>query len=416
MATVVDERQTVRLERLAQLAVGAGSNVKEGQLVEVIGSSVEHAPLVRAISRAAYEAGARYVEYRYVDQHVRRAMIELADEEVLAWSPPWVVDRIRTFGDEGAAQISIAGDPEPDLLGDLDQTRVGKARPIEAVKTYLELVSGRKLAWTIVPFPNEGWARTIFGEPDVERLWGAVADAVRLREPDPVEAWRTHIGKLVERAARLNEHCFCAVRYRGPGTDLTVGLNPGSRWKAAEFTTAWGTKHIPNLPTEEVFTTPDWRSAEGTVRSTKPLNVPGHGIVVRELELEVEGGRIVGVQASTGADVIRAQTELDAGAAHFGEVALVDGDSAVGKTDITFFDTLFDENATSHIAYGRGISMCVEGAVGLDRAEQAELGVNDSVVHTDFMVGGPDIDVDGVTEDGALVPILRGDVWVLDGR
>jgi aminopeptidase len=410
VATVVDERQTVRLERLAQLAVGAGANVQEGQLVEVIASSLDHAPLLRAIARAAYEAGARYVEARYVDQHVRKAMIELADEEVLSWSPPWVVDRIKTFGAEGAAQISIAGDPEPELLADLDHTRVGKARPIEAVKTYLGLVSGRKLGWTIVPFPNEGWARTVFGEPDVERLWEAVVFALRLDEDDAATAWKARMDELEARADGLNDRRFDAIRLRGAGTDLTVGLLPQARWAAARFTTTSGNDHIPNLPTEEVFTTPDFRRTEGIVRSTKPLSLGG--TLVRDLQVRFEGGRIVEVDASSGADVVRTQVATDEGAARLGELALVDGSSRVGQTGIVFWDTLFDENATCHIAYGNHVAPNV-----LDEAptpEEGEAGgINFSAVHTDFMIGGPEVDVDGITRDGDEVPLLRRDEWQL---
>ena len=400
------------LERYADLAVRVGANVQPGQELEIV-CLVEHVPMARAISKAAWEAGASYVTVGYRDQHVKRDLIEHGSEEALKRTPPWLMTQFEYMIDVKGALVEITGNPEPDLYEGLDEGRIGRTRMLEFAELTGRMTNDGLMSWTIVAFPTEGWATRVFGEPDVERLWKAVGAAVRLDAPDPVEAWRTHVAKLLERAARLNERRFTGVRYRGPGTDLTVGLPKGSTWRAAEFTTAWGTKHIPNLPTEEVFTTPDPRQAEGVVRSTRPLSIPGHGIVVRDLELEFEGGRITQVRASTGADVIRAQTQLDEGAARLGELALVDGESAVGRTGITFWDTLFDENATSHIAYGRGIAMCIEGAMGLSPEEQKVLGVNDSVIHTDFMVGGPEVDIDGVTEEGTHVPILRDDVWQL---
>jgi aminopeptidase len=410
MATVVEERKTLRLERLARLAVGAGVNVAPGQVVEVVASSLDHAPLLRSIVRAAYEAGARYVEARYVDKHVRKAMIELADEEVLSWSPPWLVDRIRTFGELHVASISIAGDPEPELLADLDERRVGKALPIEAVKKHIELINGRKISWTIVPYANEGWARTIFGEPDVERLWEAVEFVLRLNEDDPAAAWKARLDELGARAEQLNQRGFDAIRLRGEGTDLTVGLLPEARWAAARFTTTAGSEHIPNLPTEEVFTTPDFRRTEGVVRSTRPLSLGG--TLVRDLRMRFEGGRIVEVGASTGADVVRTQIATDQGAAQLGELALVDGSSRVGQTGIVFWDTLFDENATCHIAYGNHVAPNVLHDVPPPEEAEAR-GINSSAVHTDFMIGGPEVDVDGITRDGEAVPLLRRDQWQL---
>ncbi|HEU4481347.1 MAG TPA: aminopeptidase, partial [Actinomycetota bacterium] len=262
-------------------------------------------------------------------------------------------------------------------------------------------------------YPNEGWADAVFGEPDVERLWDAVARATRLYDADPVESWWEHVKELGERSRKLNERAFDAIRFRGPGTDLTVGLNAASRWMSADFETAWGQAHVPNLPTEEVFTTPDPTRVEGTVRSTRPLQLPNEGVTVRDLEIRFVEGRAVEINASEGADVIRTQMSIDEGAARLGEIALVDEASAVGRTGVSFGNTLFDENATCHIAYGAGFTFAVEGTDGLSIEDQVAAGVNHSKVHTDFMIGGPEVDVEGLTRDGEVVSIIKDDVWQL---
>jgi aminopeptidase len=399
-----------RLERYARLAVEVGSNVGEGQVVWVAGLP-EHAPLARAIARVAYEKGARYVDVEYSDQHVRRARIELAPDDSLGWTPPWMLAKVDHVSGERGALIQIVGDPEPELLADLDGTRVGKTRARELAERYVKATNQRLINWAIVAYPNEGWATSVFGEPDVERLWDAVVSATRLDEPDPVEAWRAHIDKLVERASLLNERGFDAVRFRGPGTDLTVGLIPASTWCTALEETVDGRRHVVNMPTEEVFTTPDRRRTEGVVRSTMPLALSGN--VVRDLELRFEGGRAVEVNASTGADLIREQLRQDENACMLGEVALVDGDSRVGRTGLVFLNTLFDENASCHIAYGAGILDAIPGGSEKSEEELAELGFNNSTIHTDFMIGGPDVEVDGLDAHGRATPILRGDAWQL---
>ena len=399
-----------RLRAYAELAVRIGANVGEGQVVLVNGL-VEHAPLVREIADVAYGAGARWVDASYADMHVRRSRIAKGPEEMLDHSAPWAVKMLDDLGEENGALISITGDPEPELMADLDQERLGKARQTALMQSHLRNVMARRVNWTIVSFPNEGWAETVFGEPDVERLWNDVAKTVRLDEPDPVAAWETHIERLEERARVLNERQFDAIRFRGPGTDLTVGLNERSRWRSASTETTFGRRHVPNVPTEEVFTTPDYRRAQGTVRSTMPLALPGN--IIRDLELRFDGGKVVEVKASTGEDYVREQIATDEGSARLGELALVDGTSRVGQTGHIFFNTLFDENATCHIAYGRGIAHCVEGADELDADGQLAAGVNQSSIHTDFMVGGPEVEVDGLDSDGNATPIIRSNEWQL---
>jgi aminopeptidase len=390
-----------RLERYAELVVRVGANVQPGQEVFVHGL-VEHAELVRALTRQSYRAGASYVNVVYSDQHVRRAMIELGPDEALTYSPEWLKTLARTTG--GNAQLGTSGNPEPELLADLDGERVGRAVPLEVVEILRQNHRADSINWCGVGAPTEGWANQVLGEPDVERLWELVAFCFRLDERDPVAAWREHLDRLDARAATLTELRPDALRYRGPGTDLTVGLLPTARWGSARFRTAAGIEYVANMPTEEIFTTPDPSRAQGTLRSSMPLSLGGQ--LIRGLEFTFEDGRIVHVEAETGADIVRGHLASIENADRLGELALVTKESRVGQTGTLFYSTLFDENATCHIAYGFGIPNAFEG--------EPDERMNDSRIHVDFMVGGPELEVDAILADGTEVPLIRNETWQLD--
>jgi len=389
-----------RLERYAELAVRVGANVQPGQEVFLHGL-VEHADLVRALTRQSYKAGASYVNVQYSDQHVRRAMIELGPDEALTYSPEWL--KTLTEAHAGHAMLGTSGNPEPELLADLDGERVGRAIPLEVSEIRRRQSEENNVNWCGVGAPTEGWARQVLGEPDVDGLWDLVAFCFRLDEPDPVAAWREHLDRLDARAAALTERRPDALRYRGPGTDLTVGLLPSAHWGSARFRTAGGIDYVANMPTEEVFITPDARRAEGTLSSTMPLSLGGR--LIRDLRLTFEDGRIVQADAESGAEIVRSHLASIENADRLGELALVTKESRVGQTGKLFYNTLFDENATCHIAYGFGLPYSFDG--------KPDEGMNVAKIHIDFMVGGPELEVDALMPDGTEIPLIRNEEWQL---
>ena len=402
------EAADVRLQRYAELVVRVGLNVQPGQPVHVR-ADLDHASVARAVVEQAYLAGASAVTVDYVDPHVRRSTLVHAPMETLTTTPGWRLQQVHHLQETRGATLTLTGNADPHLFDGIPAERVG-AVPMDLAIASRALLDAGDVAWAVVAAPNAGWAKQVFGEPDLERLWEAVAVAMRLDEADVVAAWREHAAALHARGRALEALELDSVRYVGEGTDLTVGLIPGSRWVSGSVETNAGVPFMPNLPTEEVFTSPDRRRADGTIRLTRPLVMPRAGVVVEGLEVRFEGGRVVDVTADSGVEAVRVELDTDEGARSLGEVSLVDGSSRVRAAGVVFHNTLYDENAGCHVAWGQGFSMVLPGT---SPDQQAAAGLNSSAVHTDVVVGGPGVDVVGTTRDGRSVELITDDTWVL---
>jgi aminopeptidase len=393
------------LARFAELAVDFGANLQPGQIVSLSGAPGKER-LVRAIAERAYQKGAKFVDLAWFDPWIKRARIEYATDETLEYVPPWYGERILAIGRERGAAITLSGPVAPGLLDDLDPVRSGRDR-LPAIRESGEVVSRRELNWTILPGPTPAWAELV--HPDLEpdaalaKLEEQLLHVLRLDEADPVAAWTARADALVDVAARLTERRFDALHYSGPDTDLTVGLFPAASWQAARFETADGIPHMPNLPTEEVFTSPDPSRVDGHVASSKPL-VLIDGTVVRDMRVRFERGRVVQLDSSTAQETMRTIITRDDGAARLGEVALVDREGRIGALDTVFYDTLIDENAASHIALGRAFPFLADDDETASR-------MNESDIHIDFMIGRPELTVTGITADGDRVPVLVDGSW-----
>jgi aminopeptidase len=393
------------VQRLADLLVSFGANVQEGQIVD-IRSALGKEELTRAITASAYKHGAKFVDVSYWDPHLKRERVRYAADEVLGFVPSWYGARTLKLGEVRAAVISLSGPVEPRLFEDVDPARLGRD-VFPRVKEWTTVVNERTVNWCIAPCPTASWAELVHPGLDADAalatLWEQVTHICRLDEPDPQAAWRERAAALEAAAGRLSDRRFNAVHLEGPGTDLTIGLLPSSRWIGGGEVTVDGIPHMANLPTEEVFTAPDPERVDGTVRATMPLFTQGR--IVEGLAVRFAGGRAVEVNADSGAEMIRALTEQDAGAARLGELALVDREGRIGPLQTVFYDTLLDENAASHIALGSAYDAAV-GDADRDR-------LNRSSIHVDFMVGSPELQVTGITRDGERVPVLRDAAWQL---
>ncbi len=377
--------------------------MQPGQVVG-ISSSPGKEELTRAIADAAYRHGAKYVDVVYFDPYVKHSRLAHAEEDTLGWVPPWLGQRMLDLGELRAANIALSGPSAPGLMDDIDPARAGKDR-LPQIPEALQVIHQGLINWTIGPGPTPQWAERVY--PDLEpaaayaRLWEELGHVLRLDEPDPAAAWRQRSAELIETATRLTELRLDSVQFRGPGTDLVVGLLPGSRWIAAAMTTADGIAFAPNLPSEEIFTTPDPERTEGIVQATRPLDVAG--TVITGLQARFEGGRITDISAEAGAELLAGRCAVDDGASRLGEVALVDGSGRIGPLGTVFFDTLLDENAASHVAVGAAYPDAVE--------ESDHAHMNRSGIHIDFMIGSPEIAVTGITREGTEIPVLIEGAW-----
>jgi aminopeptidase len=391
------------VDRLADLLVGFGANLQPGQILGVTAYlGMEDA--ARAVARAAYKRGAKYVDVFWWDQLVKRARLELADDETLDYIPPWLDQRMQWLSDERAARVTLTG-TSAGVFDGIDPARTGRDS-LPYISAVPRIVNERTTNWTAGPCPNVGWAERVHPELEPEaaldKLWEEITYVLRLDTDDPVEAWQERMKVIVASADRMTDRRFDSLHLKGAGTDLTIGLLPSSKWLGADFSTADGITHYPNLPTEEVFTTPDPERVDGHVSATMPLEL--YGSYMNGIRIEFEGGRAVKVDADEGADALRATVAKDDGASRLGEIALVDKEGRIGPLHTVFYETLLDENAASHIALGNAYTFPVEDDADRER-------VNKSDIHVDFMIGSNELDVDGVTRDGDRVPVLRGGAW-----
>ncbi|HEY5660806.1 MAG TPA: aminopeptidase [Gaiellaceae bacterium] len=392
-----------RLERYADLIVNFGVNVQPGQILD-LGSGLGKEELTRAITASAYKRGAKFVDVNYWDPWLKRARVQYAADDVLDFVPSWYGERTLQLGEERAATILLSGPLAPHLYDDLDPGRLGRD-VFPRVKEWTKVINERTVNWCIAPGPSDKWAELVHPELEpaeaLEKLWEQVLHVCRMDEADPEGAWRARSDALKGVAERLTERHFDAIHLQGGGTDVTIGLLPTSKWAGGGEETVDGITHMANLPTEEVFTTPDPERADGIVRATKPLFSQGR--IITGLTVRFEGGRAVQIDADSGAETLRALAEQDEGGSQLGELALVDREGRIGPLETVFYDTLLDENAASHVALGSAY----EAAVAPEDFDR----INRSSVHVDFMIGSAEVDVTGITRDGERVPVLRESVW-----
>ncbi|NPD69526.1 aminopeptidase [Lichenicola cladoniae] len=402
-----------QLDRLAEISVRVGLNLAHGQEL-VITAPLDAAPLVRRITEHAYRAGATLVTTFYSDDESKLARFRFAPDDAFDVAAGWLADGTAQAFRGNAARLAITGE-NPSLLGGQDPDKVARANRANSRvnRPSLELITNFAINWNIVAYATPAWARTVFPNESeavaVEKLWAAIFAASRTDGDDPVAAWAAHNATLATRGRSLNERNFSALHFRGPGTDLVVGLADGHLWAGGAEAAMNGIVCNPNIPTEEVFTTPHRARVDGFVRSTKPLSY--QGTLIEDIMVRFEDGRIVEAHASRGENVLTRVLGTDEGASRLGEVALVPHSSPISQSGVLFQNTLFDENAASHLAVGQAYTKCLSNTEGQDAATLAARGANSSLIHIDWMIGSNEIDVDGITQSGDHQPVMRRGEW-----
>lgn len=401
------------LEKYADLIVRTAVHITQGQELWI--NAPIHVPeLVRMIVKRAYEEGAKQVYVEWRDEHVTKLTYLLAPDEAFEQYPAWRAKAVTEIAEQGGAYLLIKSD-DPELLKGVDPKRIADYSRVSsaALAKWREYMSSKRVTWSIVAAPSDNWAKLVFPELDapaaVEALWQAIFRAVRVDQDDPVGAWEAHNNNLLAKRAYLDGKQYKKLHYRAPGTDLVIELPERHLWNGGISHNEQGHAFNPNVPTEEVYTAPHKDGAQGTVRSTKPLSHQGN--LIENFSLTFENGRVVDFAAEKGYDSLKEMLDLDNHSRYLGEAALVPHRSPISDSNITFFNTLFDENASNHLALGNAYPTCVEGGTVMSREELEKAGLNQSILHVDFMIGSAEMDIDGITKDGQVEPVFRKGNW-----
>ncbi|VXC47736.1 aminopeptidase [Bacillus sp. 349Y] len=401
------------LDKYASLAVEVGVNIQKDQTL-VINTSIDAAEFVRVIVKKAYEKGAKHVYVEWGDDIVARTKYELAPDEAFKEFPFWRAGQVEGLAEGGAAFMSVVSS-SPDLLKGVDPERISNFQRAagEAMSKYRQYIQSDKVSWCVLAAPSKEWAAKVFPEApedeQVDLLWNAIFKAVRADQADPVQAWKDHDANLHEKVEYLNGKNYQKLHYTAPGTDLTIELPKGHLWVGAGSVNEEGHTFMANMPTEEVFTVPLKTGVNGTVASTKPLSYGGN--VIDKFSVTFENGRIVDVKAEEGEDILKRLVDTDEGSHYLGEVALVPHQSPISQSNVLFYNTLFDENASNHLAIGSAYAFCIEGGKKMSKEELEKNGLNNSITHVDFMIGSDKMNIDGIKEDGSSEPVFRNGGW-----